>query len=361
MATNSVALETWNSSDLELYGTLWPLTELPNSTVGDDVTSYVEYHITIIALALYTMAFLLIICCNTLNLYIMRKPLDCFSDNTRFFLCALAVVDLLSGLICCPTEMVLSIYGNWPHTHATCNIVAIVYTMVSCQALLCLCLVSVDRYLTIMKPLRYPTIMTPQRARIVLVCVLLVGALASLVILVARDLPSPEENIRLCALLYLDSTDPVRPLIIIIVVSFVIPASILLFVNIRLMMITIQKTRELADMSPTAVRYTTDRLKGVRTILVLTSAFFLTWLPLTCTMVAAVIFNARIPPAWGTLVSFPALCNSWINAFIYLFMCTSYRRAIVKEVRKCFKQRHEKWVTNGSMAASAALHSEAVL
>ncbi|XP_041471025.1 5-hydroxytryptamine receptor 6-like [Lytechinus variegatus] len=360
MDANEIAVNKPNSS--ELYVTLWPSTELPNSTeYAEEVTSYVEFHITIIALALYAFAFLLIIFCNALNLYIMRKPLDCFSDNTRFFLSALAVVDLLSGLICCPTEMVLAIFGNWPLSHASCDVIAIVYTMVSCQALLCLCLVSVDRFLTIVKPLRYPTIMTQKRARIVLACVLLLGALLSLTMLEARNLPSPIENTTLCALLYLDSTDPVRPLIIIIIVSFIIPASILLFVNIRLMIITIQKTRELANMSPTAVRYTTDRLKGVRTILVLTSAFFVTWLPLMCTMVAAVIFNAHIPPAWGTLVSFPALCNSWINAFIYLFMCTSYRRAVVKEVRKCFKRRHEKWVTNGSVAASAALHSEAAL
>ena len=315
----------------------------------------------LIAVALYGVTLILIICCNTLNLYILRKPLDCFSDITRFFLRALAAIDLFSGLVCCPTEMILSFYGNWPLSHATCDFVAVIYTMVSCQALLCLCLVSVDRYLTIIKPLHYPTIMTERRAWICLIGALVIGALLSLVMLVARNQPTIYEDLRVCALLYLDSADALPLLIIIVVVSFFIPASILLFVNIRLMLITIQKTRELADMSPTAVRYTTDRLKGVRTILVLTSAFFVTWLPLISTMISAIVFNAQIPPSLGTLIALPPLCNSWINAVIYLFMCRAYRRAVVREVRKCFKQRHEKWVTNGSVAASAALHSEAVL
>ncbi|XP_071479248.1 5-hydroxytryptamine receptor 6-like [Diadema antillarum] len=357
MAVASYAMEIAGVTDVDTA--TWTVTETPTAVIP--VTSYMEIRITIIALALYALTGILIIACNTLNLYILRKPLECFSDNTRFFLRALAAVDLLTGLVCCPTEMILAVYGNWPLGHVTCDIVAIVYTMVCCQALLCLCCVSVDRFLTIVKPLHYPTIMTPMRARLFLASALVVGALASLVMLVARELPSPEPEQKLCALLYLDSPVAIKPVLVIVFVSFFVPASVLLFVNIRLMVITIQKTRELADMSPTAVRYTTDRLKGVRTILVLTSAFFVTWLPVIVTIICKVVFNVHIPPALGSLVSVPALCNSWVNAVIYLFMSRSYRRAIVREIQKCFKRRHEKWVTNGSLGASAALNSEAIL
>ncbi|XP_050575809.1 5-hydroxytryptamine receptor 1-like [Bombus affinis] len=86
----------------------------------------------------------------------LRKPWN-------YLLVSLAVSDLCVALLVMPTALIYEISGEWPYGPAMCDF-WVSLDVLSCTAsILNLCMIAVDRFFAITKPLQYETKRTPRR------------------------------------------------------------------------------------------------------------------------------------------------------------------------------------------------------
>ena len=119
-----------------------------------------------ISIILYVMCEIVIVFSNLIILINMKHTCYlCYNHMTKFFYSALAVADILVGLVCCNLEIVYIAIPDYAICTKACYYFSAVYSAVMVLSLLFLCCVSIDRYIAITRPLRYPMIVTPTRSR----------------------------------------------------------------------------------------------------------------------------------------------------------------------------------------------------
>ncbi|XP_076182005.1 5-hydroxytryptamine receptor 7 isoform X2 [Ptiloglossa arizonensis] len=98
----------------------------------------------------------ILVCVAVFRVKKLRKPCN-------YLLVSLAVSDLCVALLVMPMALLYQISGNWSFGKIMCDI-WVSFDVLSCAAsILNLCMISVDRYCAITKPLKYGVKRTPQR------------------------------------------------------------------------------------------------------------------------------------------------------------------------------------------------------
>ena len=87
-----------------------------------------------------------------------------FRNPTHYFLISLCTSDLLCSIFVMPFGIVTAVSGSWDYGEVSCYFWLIVDMMCCSSSVLNLALVSFDKYLSIIKPLRYTDIQTPRNA-----------------------------------------------------------------------------------------------------------------------------------------------------------------------------------------------------
>lgn len=100
-------------------------------------------------------------------------------NTSNFFLVSLFTSDLMVGLVVMPPAMLNALYGRWVLARGLCLLWAAFDVMCCSASILNLCLISLDRYLLILSPLRYKLRMTPLRALALVLGAWSLAALAS--------------------------------------------------------------------------------------------------------------------------------------------------------------------------------------
>ncbi|KAJ8030033.1 Alpha-1A adrenergic receptor [Holothuria leucospilota] len=104
---------------------------------------------------------------------------------TGMSITSLAVADLLRGSMVLPFVITTSILGaQWTFGRSMCIVTGLFHTMLASASVMTLGVVSLDRYIAILKPLKYATIITTIRAAFILIFVWTVSALTALLPLV---------------------------------------------------------------------------------------------------------------------------------------------------------------------------------
>ena len=128
------------------------------------------YNLPLIILGILT------ICANGMILiaYIRTRRLQI---TTNFFLAAIAFSDFLAGLIGIPTYMACNAtYGsveNLCETHST------FFAFTSLCTISFIAVITADRYIAILQPLRYNVLMTKKRAKIIIIVVMVIAFILS--------------------------------------------------------------------------------------------------------------------------------------------------------------------------------------
>ncbi|KAK4025987.1 probable G-protein coupled receptor No9 [Daphnia magna] len=96
---------------------------------------------------------------------------------TNLFIVSLAMADLSVGLAVLPFSASLEVLDMWIFGEIWCSIWLAVDVWMCTASILNLCAISLDRYLAVTRPVSYPSIMTPFRAKILLAVVWLLSFL----------------------------------------------------------------------------------------------------------------------------------------------------------------------------------------
>lgn len=160
---------------------------------------------------------------------------------THYFIVNLAVADLLLSSTVLPFSAIFEILDRWVFGRAFCNVWAAVDVLCCTASIMSLCVISVDRYIGVSYPLRYPAIMTKHRALLAVTLLWVLSIVISIGPLFGWKEPPPEDE-SICKI-----TEEPGYAIFSAVGSFYLPLSIILVMYCRVYVVAHRESQGLRE------------------------------------------------------------------------------------------------------------------
>ena len=271
-------------------------------------------------IALTTVLGLLIslIACTT-NLLILiaiyKKP--ALRSITNYFLASLAVGDFFVGIVALPLWITRSLLEVADEEHPLNISVDCVYVLSVAVSTYNLCAVSLERYVGVIFPLRYSSIVTLRRFRCAVVSVWVLSSfIASLRLVIHEDIYW----------------------MIVVSTVFFIPGVIISYCYVCIFKEASRQVRVIGQQSDSALASYVHNKKASITIAIVIGVFYLTALPIIAFSITELTEvssekdmacqNNKEFESWGTWALFLAYSNSAINPWIYAARKSEFREAL---------------------------------
>ncbi|KAL3865125.1 hypothetical protein ACJMK2_006754 [Sinanodonta woodiana] len=121
-------------------------------------------------------------------------------STQHWFIASLAVADFLLGLVIMPFSLANELMGYWYFGYVWCDLWKAIDVLLCTASILSICLVSLDRYWSIIKPVEYAGQRTPTRAALMIAAVWILSAVICVPPLIGWKNPLPESDYPLCLL-----------------------------------------------------------------------------------------------------------------------------------------------------------------
>ncbi|XP_042244871.1 B2 bradykinin receptor-like [Thunnus albacares] len=255
----------------------------------------------------------------------------------EIYLSNLAAADLV--LVSCLPFWAVNIYNgfDWPFGQFLCKVVNLGIKMNAYCSIYFLVLVSIDRYVALVHTMSHGRMRRPKYAKLGCLLVWGFGLLLSVPALILRAVKYiPDYDVHACILDYPNRTLELLCDGMLIIVSFIIPFSIISFCTVKI----IQALRNQAMERFNAVK---TEQKATTLVLVVLLAFLICWVPFH--MVTTLDLLLRAAGLGGCdLISALEICNqiftylaffnSTLNPVLYVIVGKNFR----KKVQELFKQ-----------------------
>uniref|UniRef100_A0A3Q3LPK1 Alpha-1A adrenergic receptor n=1 Tax=Mastacembelus armatus TaxID=205130 RepID=A0A3Q3LPK1_9TELE len=274
---------------------------------------------------------------------------------THYFIVNLAVADLLLSATVLPFSAIFEILDRWVFGRSLCNVWAAVDVLCCTASIMSLCVISVDRYIGVSYPLRYPAIMTKRRALLAVMLLWVLSVFISIGPLFGWKEPAPEDE-SICKI-----TEEPAYAIFSAVGSFYLPLAIILVMYCRVYVVAHRESQGLREGQKTeksdservtlrihrgnttvsedeALRSRTHfalRLlkfsrekKAAKTLGIVVGCFVLCWLPFFLVLPIGSMFPAYRPSDTVFKITFwLGYFNSCINPIIYPCSNQEFKKA----------------------------------
>uniref|UniRef100_A0A8C5I3K7 Alpha-1A adrenergic receptor n=1 Tax=Gouania willdenowi TaxID=441366 RepID=A0A8C5I3K7_GOUWI len=274
---------------------------------------------------------------------------------THYFIVNLAVADLLLSSTVLPFSAILEILDRWVFGRVFCNVWAAVDVLCCTASIMSLCVISVDRYIGVSYPLRYPAIMTKHRALLAVMLLWVLSIIISIGPLIGWKEPAPEDE-SICKI-----TEEPGYAIFSAVGSFYLPLAIILVMYCRVYVVAHRESQGLREGQKTEKSNTEEVIlrihrgntaasdeealrrrthfalrllkfskekKAAKTLGIVVGCFVLCWLPFFLVLPIGSIFPAYRPSDTVFKITFwLGYFNSCINPIIYPCSNQEFKKA----------------------------------
>uniref|UniRef100_A0A672M029 Alpha-1A adrenergic receptor n=1 Tax=Sinocyclocheilus grahami TaxID=75366 RepID=A0A672M029_SINGR len=295
---------------------------------------------------------------------------------THYFIANLAVADLLLSSMVLPFSAASEALGRWVFGHHLCNAWTALDVLCCTASILSLCVISVDRFMAVSYPLRYPSMATGRRALAAVVALWALSAAISVGPLFGWREPMPEDE-SVCRV----NEEPGYA-IFSAACSFYVPLMVILVMYCRVYVVARQKTRSMrkgwqtnglnehgvtlrihcrnaqhAAGKEKAVHSKNSRFafmrllkfsqekKAAKTLGIVVGCFVLCWLPFFLVLPISSIFPSHRPPDTVFKITFwLGYLNSCLNPIIYPCFSQEFKKAFQNVLRgHCLSRTHRIW------------------
>ncbi|XP_051906248.1 alpha-1A adrenergic receptor-like [Hippocampus zosterae] len=307
---------------------------------------------------------------------------------THYFIANLAAADLLLSSAVLPFSATSEALGRWVFGRSFCNVWAALDVLCCTASILSLCVISIDRYLAVSYPLRYPAMATGRRGLAAVAALWGLSAAISVGPLFGWKEPDPEDD-TVCRI-----TEEPGYALFSALGSFYIPLAIILSMYCRVYSVARRETETLKmgsdgaglesegvilrvhrgngaqtgkrenDTGTGRYKRVTGALpkmlklpseeKAAKTLGVVVGCFVLCWLPFFLVFPIGSIFPSCKPPETVFKVTFwLGYFNSCINPIIYPCSSQEFKKAFHNVLRSlCLRNGETQGAYNSSHSAS---------
>ncbi|KAM6296359.1 5-hydroxytryptamine receptor 6 [Aegotheles albertisi] len=289
-------------------------------------------------------------------------------NTSNYFLVSLFMSDLMVGLVVMPPAMLNQLYGRWVLRGDFCSLWYSFDVMCCSASILNLCVISLDRYLLIISPLKYKLRMTSCRALWLILATWTLAALASFLPIkmgwheLEFEVQSPNVTSR-------GDEDQCRLLVslpyalVASCLTFFLPSAAISFTYCRILLAARKQAVQVASLASNVATATTDEatpqvpcalsqptaasesrrftnkhskkaLKASLTLGILLGMFFVAWLPFFVTNVTQAVCSC-VPAGFFDVLTWLGYCNSTMNPIIYPLFMRDFKRAMGKYLPCC--------------------------
>ncbi|XP_029025474.1 alpha-1A adrenergic receptor [Betta splendens] len=303
---------------------------------------------------------------------------------THYFIANLAAADLLLSAAVLPFSATSEALGRWVFGRSFCSAWAALDVLCCTASILSLCVISIDRYLAVSFPLRYPALATGRRGLAAVAALWALSAAISVGPLFGWKEPEPEDE-SVCRI-----TEEPGYALFSALGSFYIPLGVILAMYCRVYTVARGKGSEGREVEGVTLRihrgrrgdgggagrqkgaaFSLQRLlrlsgeeKAAKTLGIVVGCFVLCWLPFFLVLPIGSIFPSWKPSETVFKITFwLGYLNSCINPIIYPCFSREFKAAFHSVLRgrclKASKPHVHLGSRRSSGPASATTHSPA--
>ncbi|XP_017277235.1 somatostatin receptor type 5-like [Kryptolebias marmoratus] len=288
---------------------------------------------------IYAIVFIVGFLGNTLAIYIVARYSK-MKTVTNMYILNLAVADELY-ILGIPFIGTNTVFSYWPYGEFLCKVCMTVDSMSQFASTFCLTLMSIDRFLAVVYPIRSSKWRKPRVAKIFSS---LVWVVAFLMVLPITIFSHVQKEFNTCNISW---PDPINTWSTV----FILYTSILGFfgplVVICLCYLIIVIKVKSAGVRAGLTRPRRSERKVTRMVVIIVLVFILCWLPFFTVNIANVI--STIPETESTVIIYSSLViltyiNSCANPVLYAFLSDNFHQSMKKVL--CFKQKNTATATS---------------
>ncbi|XP_038066803.1 beta-1 adrenergic receptor-like [Patiria miniata] len=290
---------------------------------------------------LTALTVVLILTLNPICLVVLHRASG-IQETTKVSMASLTVSDICVGLLWVLPQLTQEFNGEWVLGSFLCTAWGVLFPLPAGLGVLSLVLLTVDRFVAIVYSLRYPTLMTLKKAKII-VAITWSLALAFSIIVCGILLPraiSPVEP-RTCVL----KSSAYKFYNGIIVVIFAISLLTIVILYLYILKVARQQARRIAAQNQINVdrgdRRAPQRVstKSATTVFIITITVCICWTPLILQRATYSIVEELQSFKFHLITNLIFFTNSWLNVVIYYLRNRELRQALHELLASCFRRR----------------------
>ena len=317
-----------------------------NSTSGYTPV-FIPSSLLIFKAVAFGILILLSLCLNSLTLVVLHRMQD-LKPATRVFLTSMTVVDLISLVYHIPV-FVSTIMNRWPFGDIVCTVFSITSMLISALYYINLPLVNIERYIAVVRPFQYPSLVTVKRSRMAIACV---WAFAFLSATVAYFIVPYEQYVpafHVCmptfekTTSYAGKTSPIRWEVVLMLIFALTPVALSLVLFLRLYMISRAHAVRIAAQNRNSLwnNNTLDmERKTFITFVIMTICVTFCMVPNVITDTLYITHQGDVSYWFVCFSQLMYLANTIVNVIVYYWRTAAFRKTVKKVISFHWKIRN---------------------